>query len=295
VQDNHSFSHQGVLRGLHYQCPPFAQGKLVRVVEGIVWDVAVDIRQSSPTFGQWYGLELSADNAKQLWIPPGFAHGFITLSESAQFLYKTTAFYDQASEGAIVWNDTDINIVWPKIDCNIIVNEKDSTANSFKYIVKNKRQLMSNFFVHKLADVHTTHIGNETRIWQFCIVFADAKIGSGCNICSHVLIENDVIVGDNVTVKSGVQLWDGLRVGNNVFIGPNATFTNDKFPRSKQYPNEFLKTIISDGVSIGAGAVILPGITIGENAMIGAGAVVTKDIPPNTIVVGNPARVIDSI
>ena len=139
VQDNHSFSHQGVLRGLHYQCPPFAQGKLVRVVEGIVWDVAVDIRQSSPTFGQWYGLELSADNAKQLWIPPGFAHGFITLSESAQFLYKTTAFYDQASEGAIVWNDTDINIVWPKIDCNIIVNEKDSTANSFKYIVKNKK------------------------------------------------------------------------------------------------------------------------------------------------------------
>ena len=134
VQDNHSFSHQGVLRGLHYQRPPFAQGKVVRVVQGAVWDVAVDIRQASSTFGQWYGVELSAKNNQQLWIPPGFAHGFITLSESAQFVYKTTAFYDQASEGAIIWNDTDINIAWPRIESNVIVNEKDSTANTFEYI-----------------------------------------------------------------------------------------------------------------------------------------------------------------
>jgi dTDP-4-dehydrorhamnose 3,5-epimerase len=131
VQDNHSFSHQGVLRGLHYQLPPFAQGKLVRVVQGAVWDVAVDIRQSSLTFGQWFGVELSAENSKQLWIPPGFAHGFITLSESAQFLYKTTALYNKDSEGAIVWNDPDISIAWPKIEGDVIVNEKDSTANAF--------------------------------------------------------------------------------------------------------------------------------------------------------------------
>lgn len=129
VQDNHSCSYKGVLRGLHYQLPPFAQGKLVRVIQGAVWDVSVDIRKDSPTFGQWYGIELSADNNKQLWIPPGFAHGFITLSETAQFLYKTTALYNKASEGAIVWNDTDINIVWPIMDCDVIVNEKDNNAS----------------------------------------------------------------------------------------------------------------------------------------------------------------------
>jgi dTDP-4-dehydrorhamnose 3,5-epimerase len=132
VQDNHSFSHQGVLRGLHYRLPPFAQGKLVRVVQGAVWDVTVDIRKDSITFGQWFGVELSADNGKQVWIPPGFAHGFLTLSESAQFLYKTTAFYDKASEGAILWNDTDINIAWPKIPGDVIVNEKDALSLVFK-------------------------------------------------------------------------------------------------------------------------------------------------------------------
>jgi dTDP-4-dehydrorhamnose 3,5-epimerase len=131
VQDNHSFSHQGVLRGLHYQCPPFAQGKLVRVIQGTVWDVTVDIRRSSATFGQWYGIELSAENNKQLWIPPGFAHGFITLSESAQFLYKTTALYNKDSESTIVWNDADINIVWPKLNI-MLVNEKDTNADAFK-------------------------------------------------------------------------------------------------------------------------------------------------------------------
>ncbi|MDP4644904.1 MAG: N-acetyltransferase, partial [Opitutales bacterium] len=117
-------------------------------------------------------------------------------------------------------------------------------------------------------------IGAGTSVWQFCVVLPEAKIGSECNICSHCLIENDVIVGDRVTVKCGVQLWDGLRVEDDVFIGPNVTFTNDKQPRSKQYPDEFPKTMIRRGASIGANATILPGIEIGEGAMVGAGAVV---------------------
>lgn len=147
-------------------------------------------------------------------------------------------------------------------------------------------------YVHHLADVQSTHIGANTRIWQFCVVLAGAKIGKNCNICAQVLIENDVVIGDNVTIKSGVQLWDGVRIEDNVFIGPNATFTNDLMPRSKVYPEKFLQTIIKKGASIGANATVLPGVTIGENAMIGAGAVVTKDVDANTTVVGNPAVVI---
>jgi len=147
-------------------------------------------------------------------------------------------------------------------------------------------------FVHNSSDVSCEDIGQGTKIWQFCVVLAGAKIGAECNICSHVLIEGDVTVGDRVTIKSGVQLWDGLRVGNDVFIGPNATFTNDLFPRSKQYPKRYLETIIEDGASIGAGAVILPGLVIGQGAMVGAGATVTRSVPPRAVVVGNPARVI---
>lgn len=147
-------------------------------------------------------------------------------------------------------------------------------------------------FIHKFADVSSLAIGEGTRIWQFVVIFAGARIGSECNICAHVLIENDVVIGDRVTVKSGVQLWDGMRVGDDVFIGPNATFTNDKFPRSKHYPDSFLPTIIEDGASIGAGAVILPGLTIGQGAMVGAGATVTRSVPPRAIVVGNPARIV---
>ncbi len=135
-------------------------------------------------------------------------------------------------------------------------------------------------------------IGKDTRIWAFVHILPKAVIGSDCNICDQVFIENDVIVGDRVTIKSGVQLWDGLRVENDVFIGPNATFTNDIFPRSKQYPEKFLITVIQEGASIGANATILPGITIGKKAMIGAGAVVTKDVPNNALVIGNPAKII---
>ncbi|MDZ4058351.1 MAG: WxcM-like domain-containing protein [Polynucleobacter sp.] len=147
-------------------------------------------------------------------------------------------------------------------------------------------------FIHALADVQSKHIGAGSRLWQFVIVLAGAKIGLDCNICSHCLIENDVVIGDRVTVKSGVQLWDGLRVGNGVFIGPNASFTNDLFPRSRQKPERFLVTTIHDGASIGAGAVILPGLEIGSNAMVAAGAVVTRSVPPNAVVVGNPAKIV---
>lgn len=145
-------------------------------------------------------------------------------------------------------------------------------------------------FVHALADVAPCTIGEGTRVWQFVVILEGARIGAHCNICAQVLIEGDVRVGDRVTVKSGVQLWDGLRIGDDVFIGPNATFTNDRYPRSRQHPPSFPITTIHDGASIGAGAVILPGLTIGAGAMVGAGAVVTRDVAPGSLVVGNPAR-----
>lgn len=148
-----------------------------------------------------------------------------------------------------------------------------------------------NFFSHSLADVQSKHIGVDTRIWQFVVILPDARIGRNCNICSHCLIENDVVMGNRVTVKSGVQLWDGTRLEDDVFIGPNVTFTNDKFPRSKIYPEKFLGITVKSGASIGAGAVILPSVTIGEHAMVGAGAVVTRSVPANAIVFGNPARI----
>lgn len=152
---------------------------------------------------------------------------------------------------------------------------------------------MNDYFTHKNALVeHGAHIGKATRIWAFTHILSGARIGTGCNICDHVFIENDVIVGDNVTIKCGVQLWDGLRIDSDVFIGPNATFTNDLFPRSKQYPLQFLQTHVKTGASIGANATILPGIVIGSQAFVGAGAVVTKDVPDGALVVGNPARIL---
>lgn len=150
---------------------------------------------------------------------------------------------------------------------------------------------MTDFFMHAAAIVETDKIGKGTRIWAFAHILPKAVIGEDCNICDNVFIENDVVIGDRVTIKCGVQIWDGLRIENKVFIGPNATFTNDKYPRSKQYPEEFDKTTIREGASIGANATILSGVTIGKNSMVGAGAVVTKDVPSNAIVVGNPARI----
>lgn len=147
-------------------------------------------------------------------------------------------------------------------------------------------------FQHQTALVESTAIGDETRIWAFAHILPGARIGRQCNVCDHVFIENEVVLGDRVTVKCGVQLWDGITIEDDVFIGPNATFTNDPFPRSKQYLDRPSTTLVRHGASIGANATILPGLTIGERAMIGAGCVVTHDVPPHAKVVGNPARII---
>lgn len=146
--------------------------------------------------------------------------------------------------------------------------------------------------VHPLSDVQSASIGAGTRIWQYVVVLPGARIGGDCNICSHCFVENDVVVGSRTTIKSGVQLWDGIELGDDVFVGPNVTFTNDKLPRSRQRPTGFLRTRVEAGASLGAGATILPGLTIGRRAMVGSGAVVTRSVPPNAIVVGNPARII---
>ena len=149
---------------------------------------------------------------------------------------------------------------------------------------------MSNIFIHPLADVMSSNIGKNTKIWQFSIILSEAVIGDNCNINCNVFIENEVFIGNNVTIKSGVQIWDGVSIEDDVFIGPNVTFTNDLFPRSKKYHEVFLKTFIKKGASIGANSTILAGVEIGENAMVGAGSVVTKNIPPNTLWYGNPAK-----
>lgn len=147
------------------------------------------------------------------------------------------------------------------------------------------------YFLHDQGICESANVGEGTRIWAFVHVLPGAVIGRDCNICDHVFIENDVVVGDRVTVKSGVQLWDGVRLGNDVFVGPNATFTNDKYPRSRQWPDRFPVTHVGEGASIGANATILPGVMIGRGAMVGAGAVVTKNVPPNAVVYGSPARI----
>ncbi|MDR1544699.1 MAG: N-acetyltransferase [Prevotellaceae bacterium] len=149
--------------------------------------------------------------------------------------------------------------------------------------------------IHKLSDIQSAKIGKNTNVWQFCVILPDTEIGDNCNICSHCFIENDVKIGNNVTVKCGVYLWDGIEIEDDVFVGPNVTFTNDKYPRSKQYSEEFQKTVIKKGASIGAGATILGGVTVGEKAMIGAGSVVTKDIPSGELWVGNPAKFVRKI
>jgi acetyltransferase-like isoleucine patch superfamily enzyme len=148
------------------------------------------------------------------------------------------------------------------------------------------------YFVPERGLCESTTVGTGTRVWAFAHVLPGARLGADVNVCDNVFIENDVVVGDRVTIKCGVQLWDGVRLGDDVFIGPNVTFTNDRFPRSKVYPEEFAQTVVQNGASLGANSTILPGLTIGRNALIGAGTVVTKDVPPNAIVVGNPGRIV---
>ena len=131
VQDNHSCSQKGTLRGLHFQKAPYAQGKLVRVVQGRAWDVAVDIRPNSDTYGEWVGIELSGENNKQFWIPEGFAHGFVALEDNTHFLYKTTNYYNKESEGSIIWNDPDLNINWKLPVDDVILSDKDKNLPTF--------------------------------------------------------------------------------------------------------------------------------------------------------------------
>lgn len=149
------------------------------------------------------------------------------------------------------------------------------------------------YFVHSNGIVEEgARVGDGTRIWAFAHVLPEAELGIDCNICDHVFIENKVKIGDRVTIKCGVQLWDGITIQNDVFIGPNVTFANDPFPRSKNQPEVYSRTLIKNRASVGANATILPGITIGQSAMVGAGSVVTHDVPANAVVIGNPGRVI---
>jgi UDP-2-acetamido-3-amino-2,3-dideoxy-glucuronate N-acetyltransferase len=143
--------------------------------------------------------------------------------------------------------------------------------------------------IHPSAQTEGASIGPGTRVWQFCIILPHSQIGCDCNICAHVLIENDVAIGDRVTIKSGVQLWDGSRIEDDVFIGPNATFTNDRTPRSRKR-RSLLVTRVQRYATIGANATILPGLTIGQGAMVSAGAVVTRNVPNHALMIGNPAR-----
>lgn len=150
---------------------------------------------------------------------------------------------------------------------------------------------MTDHFVHEKAVCETAHVGSRTRIWAFAHILPGARIGADCNVCDGVFVENDVQVGDRVTIKSGVQLWDGVRLGDDVFVGPNVTFANDKFPRSRAYQGRIPETVVEQGASLGANCTILPGVRIGRQAMIGAGSVVTADVPPFAIVMGNPSRI----
>ncbi|MFW2043333.1 WxcM-like domain-containing protein [Acinetobacter sp. ULE_I001] len=219
----------------------------------------------------------------------------ICLKGSCRFILddgykKEEVILNSAAQGLVIES-----LMWREMhdfseDCVLLVlasehfDEADYIRNYDEFL-----QIVNKPYIHPLSDVRSKNIGQKTKVWQYSVIFPQAVIGENCNICAHTMIENDVQIGNNVTIKSGVYIWDGIVLEDNVFIGPCVAFTNDKSPRSKQYPDEFLQTIVENGASIGANATILPGIRIGSKALIGAGAVVTKDVPANAIVVGNPA------
>lgn len=219
----------------------------------------------------------------------------ICLKGSCRFILdngstKEEVVLDNPTQGLVIEG-----LIWREMhdfseDCVLLVlasehfTEQDYIRNYDEFL-----RVVNQPYIHPLSDVKSKNIGQKTKVWQYSVIFPQAVIGENCNICAHTMIENDVQIGNNVTIKSGVYVWDGITLEDNVFVGPSVTFTNDKAPRSKQYPDEFLKTIVEKGASIGGNATILPGIRIGRNALVGAGAVVTKDVPENAIVVGNPA------
>ncbi|MFI8146298.1 WxcM-like domain-containing protein [Acinetobacter sp. ABJ_C5_2] len=219
----------------------------------------------------------------------------ICLKGSCRFILdngstKEEVVLDNPTQGLVIEG-----LIWREMhdfseDCVLLVlasehfTEQDYIRNYDEFL-----RIVNQPYIHPLSDVKSKNIGQKTKVWQYSVIFPQAVIGENCNICAHTMIENDVQIGNNVTIKSGVYVWDGITLEDNVFVGPSVTFTNDKTPRSKQYPDEFLKTIVEQGASIGGNATILPGIRIGRNALVGAGAVVTKDVPENAIVVGNPA------
>lgn len=145
-------------------------------------------------------------------------------------------------------------------------------------------------FIHPSSDVQTQNIGQDTKVWQFCVILPEAQIGANCNICAQVFIENKVKIGNSVTIKNGVQVWDGVTLEDDVFVGPNVTFSNDRHPKSGNKNFQLETIVVKKGASIGANATILPGVVVGEKAMVGAGAVVTKDVQAGAVVIGNPAK-----
>lgn len=219
----------------------------------------------------------------------------ICLKGSCRFILdngstKEEVVLDNPTQGLVIEG-----LIWREMhdfseDCVLLVlasehfTEQDYIRNYDEFL-----RIVNQPYIHPLSDVKSKNIGQKTKVWQYSVIFPQAVIGENCNICAHTMIENDVQIGNNVTIKSGVYVWDGITLEDNVFVGPSVTFTNDKTPRSKQYPDKFLKTIVEQAASIGGNATILPGIRIGRNALVGAGAVVTKDVPENAIVVGNPA------